>query len=501
MSAADFIDTLVDEGSFRSWDLPIDLPDDPDYAAALRRAHARSGADEAAVTGRARIGGRDVALVVGEFGFLGGSVGAAAALRVVEAVRRATRERLPLLAAPASGGTRMQEGTPAFVKMIDLARAVAAHKGSGLLYAVYLRHPTTGGALASWGSLGQVTFAEPGALIGFLGPSVFEALKGSPFPEGIQTAENLHRVGVVDGVLSGGELAAVMSDLLRHVGAPGLVADRSGLRDGAGASAEPPVEAWTSIQVTASARRPGARELLSTTARRVVKLSGTGQGERGARILGCVAEVCGVSCVVVAQDRAAQEALGPLGPADLRAARRMVRLADELGLPVLTIIDTSGGDLSVDAEEGAIAGEIARLLQELVSTRVPTVSILLGEGCGGAALALLPADRVVAAQHAWLSPLPPAGASAILHGTGERAAELAAHQRVRAHDLLADGIVDVLVAEDPPADDDPQGFCRRVSGAAADALVRELAGEPQPADPGLSAGPAGSGERADATVS
>jgi acetyl-CoA carboxylase beta subunit len=94
-------------------------------------------------------------VVVGEFGFLGGSIGRATAHRITAAVERATRERLPLLAAPASGGTRMQEGTPAFVEMVTISRAVARHKAAGLPYLVYLRHPTTGACSrpgAPWGT-------------------------------------------------------------------------------------------------------------------------------------------------------------------------------------------------------------------------------------------------------------------------------------------------------------------------------------------------------------
>ena len=117
--------------------------------------------------------GRAVAVVVNEFRFLGGSIGAAAAARIVSAVRRATAEGLPLLATTASGGTRMQEGTPAFFEMANISRAVMAHRAAGLPYLVHLRHPTTGGVYASWGSLGHVTVAEPGALVGFLGPKVY----------------------------------------------------------------------------------------------------------------------------------------------------------------------------------------------------------------------------------------------------------------------------------------------------------------------------------------
>ena len=143
------------------------------------------------LTGRGLVHGRPVAVVVNEFRFLAGSIGLAAARPDHQAVRRATAERIPVLATTASGGTRMQEGTPAFVQMVEISRALMEHRAAGLPYLVYLRHPTTGGVYASWGSLAHVTVGEPGALIGFLGPKVFEALNGEPFPDGVQTAENL----------------------------------------------------------------------------------------------------------------------------------------------------------------------------------------------------------------------------------------------------------------------------------------------------------------------
>ncbi len=113
-------------------------------------------------------------------------------------------------------------------------------------------------------------------------------------------------------------------------------------------------------------------------------------------------------CVFLGQDRRADH---PMGPSALREARRGMRLASELGLPLVTAIDTQGAALSPEAENGGLAGEIARCLADLVTLDSPTLCLMLGEGNGGGALALLPADRVIAAQHAWLSPLPPEGAS------------------------------------------------------------------------------------------
>lgn len=124
-------------------------------------------------------------------------------------------------------------------------------------------------------------------------------------------------------------------------------------------------------------------------------------------------------------------------------------LAEELGLPLVLVIDTLGASLSREAEEDGLAPEIARCISTLVLLKTPTVSVILGQGTGGGALALLPADRVIAAQHGWLAPLPPEGASAIVHRDTDHAADMARAQGVRAIDLRSSGIVDTIVAEGP----------------------------------------------------
>ncbi|MYW01555.1 carboxyl transferase domain-containing protein, partial [Streptomyces sp. SID3343] len=141
---------------------------------------------------------------------------------------------------------------------------------------------------------------------------------------------------------------------------------------------------------------------------------------------------------------------------------------------LLTVVDTAGAALSREAEEGGLAGEIARCLAELVMLPAPTVCLLLGQGSGGGALALLPADRVICAQHGWLSPLPPEGASAIVYRTTGRAAELAREQRIGAADLLATGTVHRVVAEPHPP---VEGcFAHRLTAAIAE----EFAHQPRP---------------------
>ncbi len=471
--ARELIDLVVDAGSYTSWDEPIDMSAYPlAYADELLKAQARSGADEAVLTGCGVVGGHRAVLIASEFAFLGGSIGEATANRIVTAVERATRERLPLLAATASGGTRMHEGTRAFVKMVEISRAVVAHRAAGLPYLVYLRHPTTGGVLASWGSLGHVSVGEPGALIGFLGPKVYETLHGQPFPEGVQVAENLVDKGILDAVVPPEELAALKGrclDLLMTE-TPSAGAER---RPSLETKPGEPGTLWKSVERTRSPRRPGVRELLRHGASDTVPLRGTGDGEHDAGLLLALTQLDGVPCVLVGQDRRNQTPESSMGPAALREARRGMRMAEDLRLPLVAVIDTPGADLSKDAEEGGLAGEIARCLADLSTLTVPTVSVILGQGCGGGALALLPAQRVIAAEHGWLSPLPPEGASAITYGDATHAREMAVRQRVGSRDLLAAGVVHCVVPERPDAAEEPVEFACAVVAEVA-AQIREL---------------------------
>ena len=463
LDATELITTVLDPGSYTSWDTRAVDPDpSPDYRQELAAAREKTGVDESVLTGEGLIRGRRVAVIVSEFRFLGGSIGQAASERIVNAVERATREGLPLLAGPASGGTRMQEGTIAFLSMVKISAAVRAHRQAGLPYLVYLRHPTTGGVMASWGSLGHITVAEPGALLGFLGPRVYEALHGGPFPDNVQVAENLFDKGLVDAVVPPWQLSDVVDRALSIL----VTGPQPRIRQPRTLAVRPSdAGAWTSIQISRNPRRPDLRQLLAHGARDVLPLNGTGQGEKDPGLLLALARFGQMSCVVIGHTRPRPSQETAMGPASLREARRGMRLAEELGLPLLTVIDTGGAALSKEAEEGGLAGEIARSLHDLIGLNSPTVSVLLGQGAGGGALALLPADRTIAAQHAWLSPLPPEGASAIVHRSIDFAAEMSQAQGVNVGSLYACGLVEHIVDERGDAALEVRAFCQRMGQA------------------------------------
>lgn len=463
IETGDLIAAVVDEGSWRPWDAPVIDPGvDDSYDGQLAAAREESGADESVVSGSARVEGIAVAVVAGDFRFLAGSVGRSAAHRIVAAVERATALGLPLLGMPTSGGTRMQEGAPAFLLMAGVAAAVRRHLDAGLPYLTFLRHPTTGGVLATWGSLGDLAHAQPGALVGFLGPRVYEGLYGRPFPEGVQTAEGLVAAGVIDGVADPSQWRIIVAEALaayraRPEEGPEVLAwESAGGGSGTGVSAgsrlHPParVGGWEAVTATRHPGRPGLTQLLEHVTG-FVAIGGTRAGEAAAATCAGVGRIDGIGCVLVGYDRAAQARGDLIGPADLRLARRAMALAQRWHLPLVTVVDTQGGELSASAERGALAAEIARCLSDMSCLATPTLSVLLGGGAGGVALALLPADRVLAAADGWITPLPPEGASLIRYRTADRAREMADSQRITAADLARIGAVDRIV--DPPAGD------------------------------------------------
>jgi len=313
---------------------------------------------------------------------------------------------------------------------------------------------------ASWGSLGHITFAQPGALIGFLGPRVYEQLYGEPFPPGVQTAENLQRHGVIDAVVPLGELRGILDRALT------VVADDAGPPPQRPRPEPlPDIPAWDSVLASRRPDRPGVQHLLQHGCTDQVLLSGSGLGGgEAATMLLALARFDGQPAVLLGQQRVSG---GLVGPAALREARRGMTLAAGLRLPLVLVIDTAGPALSAEAEQGGLAGEIAHCLADLVTLDTPTVSVLLGQGSGGPALAMVPADRVLAALHGWLAPLPPEGASAIVFRDTEHAPELSAAQGIRSVDLLASGIVDTVVPEHPDAADEPLEFSTRLSAAIA----------------------------------
>jgi acetyl-CoA carboxylase carboxyl transferase subunit beta len=199
---------------------PLRFRDRERYADRLRRGQAAHGAGDAVAVAHGRIGGQPAVVAAFEFGFMGGSMGLAAGDAMLAAARLAVSQQAALIAVPASGGARMQEGGLSLMQMPRTIIAADMVKEAGLAYIVLLTDPTTGGVSASLAMVGDVTLAEPGAIIGFAGARVIEETIHEKLPEGFQRAEYLFDHGMVDLVVPRGELRSTLARIL------GLLRDR-----------------------------------------------------------------------------------------------------------------------------------------------------------------------------------------------------------------------------------------------------------------------------------
>lgn len=208
---------LLDEHSFKELDRDL-VADDPlnfpGYADKLSAQRLRCGIAEAVVTAKGKIGGYSVVAAVLDSRFFMGSMGVAMGEKVTRAVEYAQKSKLPLIIFCASGGARMQEGILSLMQMAKTSAALERFSRAGGLYIAYLTHPTTGGVTASFASLGDITLAEPGALVGFAGPRVIEQTIGQKLPEGFQRAEFIEEHGFADRIVPRCEMKATVSRLL-----------------------------------------------------------------------------------------------------------------------------------------------------------------------------------------------------------------------------------------------------------------------------------------------
>lgn len=217
LSADERIAATVDPHSFVETDVdlaPADPLGFPDYAAKIEKGRLASGRNDALVTGTARVNGHGCVLAVADFAFMGGSMGSVFGEKFVRAADRALTSKQPLVCFCASGGARMQEGLFGLMQMAKTSAAVAQLAEAGVAYVVVLTNPTTGGALASFASLGDVILAEPGAMVAFAGARVASQAQTHKPPANYQTSEFQQEHGMVDRVTPRKELPATLARVL-----------------------------------------------------------------------------------------------------------------------------------------------------------------------------------------------------------------------------------------------------------------------------------------------
>lgn len=416
--------------SIQEWDADVLAGDPLDFPGYGERQRELSASGEAVTTGRTE----HYAYIEGRFDVLGGTMGAAVGERVVRAYDRARDLRLPMVVATRTGGARLQEGMVALVQMARTASAASRHAAAGLLSLGVYGSPTTGGVYASFGSLVDVRAATEHAVIGFAGPRVAEGMLGTALPPGSHSAETAYEHGQVDELLTTGQAGDWVEVALGRQARPLPTRPLPAWGDpGIGG-------AWGEVLRARAPGRPTGIDRAARLCSSWLELRGNDRVVRAG--LACVA---GRRCVVVATDRYHDE--GRPRPAGFRLAQRAVALAGRLGLPVVTLVDTPGADPSPASEADGLAREIARTLQVFAECPTPIVSVCVGEGGSGGALALSYADHLLMAEHAVFSVIGPEGAAAILERDPGRASAVSERLALTSGDLLRLGVVDAVIAE------------------------------------------------------
>jgi acetyl-CoA carboxylase carboxyl transferase subunit beta len=223
VSAHARIHQLLDEASFEEWDAelaPLDalgFVDRIPYAQRIAEEQTKTGLTDAAVTGKGFIRGRPVVLGITDFAFMAGSMGSVVGEKLTRAVERATEQRLPVIFVSGSGGgARMQEGILSLMQMAKVSAALARHDSAGGLYICVLTHPTMGGVAASWALQGDITLAEPKAMIGFAGARTIKNTIRLELPDGFQTSEFLLKHGFIDRIVHRRDLRTEVARLIDY---------------------------------------------------------------------------------------------------------------------------------------------------------------------------------------------------------------------------------------------------------------------------------------------
>ena len=223
LSAGERVRQLLDEDSFEEWftDIrpcdPLGFVDRIPYAKRLQDEQRKTGMNDAAVVGKGFIRGRSVVLCITDFQFMAGSMGSVVGEKLTRAIEEATRLQLPLIIVSGSGGgARMQEGILSLMQMAKVSGAIARHDAAGCLYVAVLTHPTMGGVAASWALQGDITLAEPAAMIGFAGARTIWNTVRIELPEGFQTSEFLLEHGFVDRIVHRHDLRTELARLVDY---------------------------------------------------------------------------------------------------------------------------------------------------------------------------------------------------------------------------------------------------------------------------------------------
>ena len=483
------IEMIADEGTFEEWDTMMEISNPLSYKGyedKVKKLQEKTQLDEAIVTGKARIGGVSVALGVCDSRFLMASMGENVGEKIARAVEKATDEGLPVVLFACSGGARMQEGIVSLMQMAKTSAALKRHSDAGLLYISVLTNPTTGGVTASFAMLGDIILAEPNALIGFAGPRVIEQTIRQKLPKGFQRSEFLLEHGFIDQIVERKNMKEALTKLLKmhcknlcieaETVQKNLVKSLKNLPETKENMADISEKtAWEHVVLARSKERPTGKDYIPWLFDHFTELHGDRLFGDDPALIGGIGYFNGVPVTLLVQEKGngtkenIAHNFGMVSPEGYRKSLRLMKQAEKFHRPVICLVDTPGAFCGLEAEERGQGEAIARNLFELSGLKVPVLSIVIGEGGSGGALALAAGDEVWMMENSIYSILSPEGFASILWKDSGKAKEAAEVMKLTAADLKKLGIIEQVIPEKEPL--------TRENMAAVMELLKEQIGE------------------------
>jgi acetyl-coA carboxylase, carboxyl transferase, alpha subunit len=462
MHAKRRIKMLVDKGTFEPWFEGLEISNplgDKEYEKKLLEVKEKTKLEEAVITGKALINGSEVALAVMDGRFLMASMGEIVGEKITRTVEKATEENLPLVIVACSGGARMQEGIISLMQMAKTSAALKRHSESGNLYISVLTDPTTGGVTASFAMLGDIIMAEPDALIGFAGPRVIEQTIGQKLPKGFQKSEFLLEHGFIDLIVERQNLKNKLSEIIKlHYSKKIKNNLKQVLADDVNNNVENKtfqnnLTPWEKVQISRENKRPTGLDYIEKLVENFTELHGDRYFGDDKAIVGGIGTINNKPVTVIAQVKGhntkenISRNFGMPSPEGYRKALRLMKEAEKFHRPIICFVDTPGAFCGLEAEERGQGEAIARNLFEMSAIKVPILSIFVGEGGSGGALAMAVANEVWMLENSVYSILSPEGYASILWKDGKKADKAAEAMKMTADDLKQLNVIEKIFKE------------------------------------------------------
>ena len=484
ISAKERINLIIDSGSFKEINKnlssnfeQIAQEELENYDEKIKSDQFRTGLDEAAVTGTAKVNGKQITVIALDFGFLGGSMGLIVGEKIALAYELAAKKQFPVITIINSGGTRVQEGVISLMQMSKTVSAANLLKNSNIPMISILCNPSTGQVMSSFATLSDIIIGEPGAKIGY---SSYRKLRNKNPDESKDqyTSEDFLKRGFVDLVINREDLKYKISTLIdilkpkySYKSKKIKITKNKNLKFN---------NALESLKISRNIDRPKASIYINNIFSDFIELHGDRINDDDDSVIIGLGKILNEPFILIAQERkiitksnnnVVRNYKNKIIPSGFRKANRALKLAEKFKIPCLCLVDAVYPELSLKSEYSGLAFSISELISTKLNLETPILSVIIGEGGSETALAFSIADSIMMQKNSIFTPLSPEEAAKIKLGDSRKVKEISNIMKFTSEDCLKLGIIDRVI--DEPSEGSHQNYLES-SKLLQEGIIEEL---------------------------